>query len=177
MMERAKELFLKYNGNRFYMALNGDEYEYDRYQVSRETEETWRREYLDKFLQQKQYGKDALKAYASAVGFLKSDRSDADWENFLYYPLRSRWLDDVTVLFMLPLSFMLAEKWTNKGRFSKIEAEEYLKTMDIFLKEVQNRSETGTLTRGEDYNRNEFSDPAYVATYIDDLQRKWLKLK
>ncbi|MBQ6125926.1 MAG: hypothetical protein IJI77_02755, partial [Erysipelotrichaceae bacterium] len=84
---------------------------------------------------------------------------------------------DVTVLFMLPLSFMLAEKWTNKGRFSKIEAEEYLKTMDIFLKEVQNRSETGTLTRGEDYNRNEFSDPAYVATYIDDLQRKWLKLK
>ena len=43
---------------------------------------------------------DALKAYASAVGFLKSDRSDADWENFLYYPLRSGWLDDVTVLFV-----------------------------------------------------------------------------
>ncbi|MBQ1787959.1 MAG: hypothetical protein II004_03400 [Erysipelotrichaceae bacterium] len=176
-MERAKELFLQYNGNRFYMALDGDEYEYDGYQVSKETEEAWRREYLDKFMQQKRYGKDALKAYASAVGFLKSDRSDADWENFLYYPLRSGWLDDVTVLFMLPLSFMLAEKWTDKGRFSKTEAEEYLRTMNEFLKEIQKRAETGTLIRAEDYNRQEFSDPVYAAAYIEDLKRKWLKLK
>ena len=176
-MDRAKELFLQYNGNRFYMALDGNEQEYDSYQISKETEETWRREYLNDFLQRKQYGKDVLKAYAAAVGFLKSDRSDPDWERFLYYPLHSEWLDDATVLFMLPLSFRLAEKWKKKGRFSKPEAEEYLKTMDAFLEEVRKRAQTGTLTRAEDYVLQEFSDPVYVESYTKDLKEKWMKLQ
>lgn len=176
-MDRAKELFLQYNGNRFYMALDGKEQEYDSYQVSKETEEAWRRECLDQFLQQKQYEKQALKAYAAAVDFLKSDRSDEDWKTFLYYPLTSEWLDDVTVLFMLPLSFRLAEKWKKKGRFSKLEAEEYLKTMDAFLEEVHKRAQTGTLTRAEDYVLQEFSDPVYVESYTKDLKEKWMKLK
>ncbi len=176
-MERAKEMFLQYNGNRFYMALDGEEQKYDSYQISKETEETWRREYLDQFLQKKQYGKEAYKAYASAVGFLKSDRSDEDWKRFLYYPLNSEWLDDVTVLFMLPLSFRLAKKWTKKNKLSKIETEDYLKTMDAFLEEVQKRTEAGTLTRAEDYVLQEFSDPVYVESYIKDLKKKWMKLK
>ena len=45
-IERAKELFMQYSGNRFYMDLNGDGREYDAYRIPRETEEEWRREYL-----------------------------------------------------------------------------------------------------------------------------------
>ena len=52
-MERAKELFLHYNGNQYYMDLNGDGNEYRSYRVPKETEEAWRREYLDHFFEQK----------------------------------------------------------------------------------------------------------------------------
>ena len=43
-MERAKELFLKYNGNRFYMDREGEGSEYDSYHISKETEEMWTEE-------------------------------------------------------------------------------------------------------------------------------------
>ena len=172
-MERAKELFMKYNGNRFYMDLDGEGSEYDGYQVSKETEEIWRREYLDQFFEQEQHGKEALASYTKAVDFLKSDRSDPDGESFLYYPLRSSSLDDVTILFMLPISFRLAEKWTKKGKFSKKEAEEYLLVLNDFFQAVQKRVEDGTLTRADDYTWNEFSDPDYVSHYIEDLRQKW----
>ncbi len=104
-MERAKELFMQYGGNRFYMDLNGDGHEYGVYFIPKETEEEWRREYLSQFFEQKRYGKDALFSYSCAVDFSKGDTTDDCWERVLYYPLRSDWLDDVTVLFMLPRSF------------------------------------------------------------------------
>ena len=172
-MERAKELFLHYGGNRYYMSLDGDENEYDRYRVSKETEEEWRREYLDRFLEEERSGRDALGAYAKAAGFLKSDRSDKCGERVLYYPLRSGRLDDVTVLFMLPHSFRLAEKWAKKGKFTRKEAGEYLKALDGFARGVQKRAEDGTLTRAEDYSALDFSDPAYVAGYLADLLDDW----
>ena len=49
-MERAKELFIKYSGNRFYMDRNGDRHEYESYSIPKETEEEWRSEYLSQFL-------------------------------------------------------------------------------------------------------------------------------
>ena len=59
-MERAKEMFLQYGGNRYYMSLDGVEQIYNSYRVSKETEEEWRREFLDGFFEQKRFGKDAL---------------------------------------------------------------------------------------------------------------------
>ena len=176
MMERAKELFFKYSGNRFYMSLNGEEHEYDGYQISEETEEEWRKEYLDRFSGQKPHGKDALKAYATAVNFLKSSRSDKGCEEYLYYPLRSEWLDDVTVLFMLPISYELAEKWMKKRKLSKEDVKDYLNVFDAFVQKAQKRSENNTLTRDKDYTLQEFSDPVYLASYTEDLKQRWKKL-
>lgn len=175
-MERAKELFLQYSGNRFYMDLNGDGYEYDGYRVSAETEEAWRREYLARFFEEKRYGKEAVSSYGHAAAFLKSDRSDECWEEILYYPIRSDWLDDVTILFMLPTSFRLAEKWYKKGKFSRKEAEEYLQALDGFVRSVRKRADTETLTRAEVFDRQEFSDPVYVAAYLTELWQKWTGL-
>ena len=45
-IERAKDIFMKYCGNRYFMDLDGVRSEYDWYQVPKETEEEWRREYL-----------------------------------------------------------------------------------------------------------------------------------
>ena len=50
-MERAKEIFLKYNGNHFYMDRNGDGYEYASYHVPKETEEIWAKEIISFFLE------------------------------------------------------------------------------------------------------------------------------
>ena len=38
-MERAKEMFLQYGGNRYYMSLDGVEQIYNSYRGSKETEE------------------------------------------------------------------------------------------------------------------------------------------
>ena len=176
MNERAKELFLKCGGNRYYMSLNGEEHEYDSYQISKEKEDAWRREYLECFSEKKHKGKEALKAYSTATEFLKSDRSDEDWEDYLYYPLRSEWLDDVTVLFMLPVSFRLAERWNKKIKLSKENVKDYLNVLDTFVQKVQERAEDGTLTRDEDYTWQEFSDPVYLASYTADIQERWKKL-
>ena len=175
-MERAKELYLHYCGNRYFMALNGDEIEYDMYHVSEVTEEAWRREFLDGFFAQKRFGKDALGSYSQAVEFLKSDRSDWCWEDVLHYPLKSDWLDDVTILFMLHRSLRLADKWARKGRLPREAAAAYLQEFDAFSQGVQQRAEDGTLTRAEDYDQYEFADPVHVADYLESLQRSWNEL-
>ena len=175
-MERAKELFMQYSGNRFYMDLNGVGHEYDGYRIPRETEERWRREYLSQFFAQKRYGRDALLSYAHATDFLKSDMPDEWLESVLYYPLRSDWLDDVTVLFMLPVSFRLAEKRTEKGMFSRDTVEEYMYALDDYVQNILKRADAGTLTRAQDYRLQEFSDEVYVAGYLKDLQQKWTGL-
>ena len=175
-MERAKELFLYYCGNQYFMDLNGDGDEHRGYQISREKEEEWRREYLSQFFQQKHYGKEAAGSYANAVNFLKSDRSDEDAERYLYYPLRVDGLDDATVLFMLRYSYKLAEKWTKKKKFSREEKKEYLTVLDEYVEEVQKRAEEGTITRAEDYTCQEFFDPVYVAAYLEDLRKDWDRL-
>ena len=175
-MDRAKELFLQYNGNQFYMDLDGDGNEYRSYNVPKETEEAWRREFLDSFFAQKLYGKEALKAYGTAVDFLKSDKSDEDWERFLYFPLRAEWLDDVTVLFMLRSALKLAEKWSKKGKLSKEEIRAYETALAGFTEVVQRRADSGALTRSEDYVMQEFSDPVYVESYLKDLKEKWERL-
>ena len=175
-MERAKELFMQYGGNRFYMDLNGDGQEYDAYRVSGETEKEWRREYLTQFFEQKRYGREALLAYSHATDFLKSDTADDRWERVLYYPLRSDWLDDVTILFMLPISFRLAEKRAEKGKLFRSTADAYRHALDAFVQNVLKRAEAGTLTRVEDYRLQEFSDEVYAAGYLRDLQQKWTGL-
>ena len=175
-MERTKELYFRYGGNRFYMDLNGDGYEYDGYRVSGETEESWRREYLTRFFEEEKCGKEAAVSYEHASGFMKSDRSDGCWEDILYYPLRSGRLDDVTVLFMLPAGFRLAERWSKKGRFSREDAGGYMKALDEFAQSVRERAGAGTMTRAEDYDLNEFSDPVYVAGYLEELREKWTGL-
>ncbi|MBQ6560379.1 MAG: hypothetical protein IJL85_06075 [Erysipelotrichaceae bacterium] len=175
-MERAKELFLYYCGNQYFMDLNGDGNEYRGYQISKEKEEEWRKEYLDQFLVQKCYGREALRSYANAVKFLKSKRCDNNGKEYLHYPLRSDWLDDVTILFMLPYSFQLAEKRTEKRSLSKEEIKNYLLVLDGYIEEVQKRVEDGTITRAEDYTLQEFSDPTYVAKYLKDLRQDWNRL-
>ena len=175
-MERAKELFILYSGNRYYMDLNGDGHEYDRYRIPQDTEEEWRREYLSQFFEHKRYGKDALQSYARATDFLKSDMTDDYRERVLYYPLRADWLDDVTILFMLPVSYRLAEKQTENGKLSQDTAEEYLHALDGFIQSILKRADAGMLTRAQDYQLQEFSDEVYVAGYLKDLQQKWTRL-
>ena len=175
-IERAKELFIQYSGNRFYMDLNGDGNEYEGYRVSAETEEEWREEYLVQFFEQMRYGKDALHSYVHAVSFLKSDRSDECWKSILYYPIRCDCLDDVTILYMLPTSFRLAEKWSKKANFPWKDAREYLQEFEVFAQCIRKRIDTGTLTRAEDYDLHEFSDPVYVEAHIKDLQNDWNRL-
>ena len=171
--ERAKKLFLRYGGNRYYMALNGEESEYDRYHVSPETEEAWRREYVTQFLERRRYGRDALAAYAKAADLVKSDWDSGILEKLLFYPLRADGLDDVTILFMLQRSFLLAEKWAKKRKLSLRRTDEYLSAFDTFASGVLERSEAGTLTRAEDYTMREFADPAYTAGFLKDLRERW----
>ena len=175
-MKRAKELFIQYSGNRFYMDRNGVRCEYDSYAIPKETEQQWRKEYLSQFFEQKRYGRDALSSYAHATEFLKSDMSDDCWERVLYYPLRSDWLDDVTILFMLPISFQLAEKRAEKEEFSHEAAIEYMRTLDGFVQNIMERVNANLLTRAKDYTLQEFSDEVYVAGYLNDLQQKWTGL-
>ncbi len=175
-MERAKELFMQYSGNRFYMDLNGDGREYDSYRIPRETEAAWRREYLSQFFAQRWYGREALLSYRRAADFLKSGTADDCRERLLYYPLSSDWLDDVTVLFMLPVSFHLAEKWAEAGKLSRDAADGYVHALDGFIQNLLKRAETGMLTRSPDYHLHEFSDEVYVAGYLKDLRQKWSEL-
>ena len=175
-IERAKELFMQYSGNRFYMDLDGAGQEYDRYCIPKATEKEWRREYLSSFFEQKRYGRDALRSYALAVDFLKSDMTDERWKRALFYPLRSDWLDDVTILFMLPVSLRLAEKRAEKGKFARDIADEYRYALDGFVQNILKRADAGLLTRSPDYHMQEFSDEVYVATYLKELQQKWTEL-
>ena len=173
-MERAKEMFLQYSGNRYYMSLDGVEQIYDSYRVSKETEEEWRREFLEEFFTQKRYGKDALRAYTTAADLLRTD--DEYCGRFLYYPIRSDGPDDVTALFMLQITLRTAEKWAGKRNLSKEEVAEYAATLERFAKDVQKRAEEGTITRSENYVMQEFSDPSYIADYLKDLQQRWREL-
>ncbi|MBQ9910099.1 MAG: hypothetical protein IJM50_01090 [Lachnospiraceae bacterium] len=172
-MERAKELFLKYSGNRFYMDREGEGAEYDGYHVSRETEEIWAKEAVSAFLESRTEGKEAIRAYSSAAELVKSSWREAFWHRCLYYPLKTGGLDDVTVLFMLPISFRMAEKAAARHRFSREEAKAYLCGLDRYIALVRRRSAKGTLTRAADYTMGEFSDPGYVKDYTDGLKMKW----
>lgn len=174
--ERAKELFMKYGGNRFYMDLNGDGNEYGAYRIPEETEEEWRREYLSRFFGSRTYGREALLSYSRAADLLKSDIDDDLWERVLYYPLRSGWLDDITVLFMLPVSFRLAEKRARNAKLTRDTADGYRRALDGFVQDVLKRADAGMLTRARDYGPQEFSDEVYAAAYLKDLQQKWAGL-
>lgn len=175
-MDRAKELFLKYGGSRFHMDREGDGAEYDSYHISKETEEMWTRECIARFLESELKGREAHRAYAEVTELLKSDRSDEDWDRCLYYPLRAGHPDDVTILYMLSDSFRLAERAVKRNRFSREEAAAYLKELDGFTRPLLARANSGTMTRAADYVLQEFSDPAYVADYLDDLKKKWKEL-
>lgn len=94
----------------------------------------------------------------------------------LYYPLRAGHLDDVTVLYMLPHGFRMAEKAVKKKCFSREEADTYIHELDAFIKQVLVRTENGTITRAQDYTMQEFSDPVYVSGYLSDLKKKWTGL-
>ncbi len=172
-MERAKELFLKYSGNRFFMDREGDGSEYESYHVSKETEKAWAEEFVSSFLESGLQGKEALRNYTAAAELVRTISDDNTWDDVLYYPLRSAHLDDVTVLFMLGESFRMAEYAAKKGRFSTEDAEAYLSELDSYCRNVTIRAENGTLSRSEDYVMREFSDPVYVKEYLDELKKKW----
>ena len=171
-MERAKELFLQYGGNRFHMDREGDGTEYGSYCVSRETEERWAKEYISLFLESETQGREALRAYSTAAELLKSNRN-GDWDSCLYYPLRAKHLDDVTILYMLSAGFRMAERAVKKHRFTRQEADAYLRELDGYVRSVLARAEEGDLTRAADYVMQEFSDPVYAAGYLNDLKEKW----
>ena len=175
-MERARELFLKYNGSRFHMDREGDGAEYDGYHVSKETEEMWAREHIAGFLASEMQGREAVRAYSAATELSRSDRGGDSWNECLHYPLRAGHLDDVTVLYMLPCSLRMAERAAKKNRLPREEAQAYLGELDGFARLVQARAEEGTMTRAADYAVQEFSDPVYIADYLDDLKEKWAKL-
>jgi hypothetical protein len=175
-MDRAKELFLKYNGNRFFMDREGDGSEYESYRVSKETEKEWAEEYISSFLKSGLRGREALRSYTAASELVRKDSGYKRLDALLYYPLKSADLDDVTVLFMLGASFRMAENAAIKGRFSTEDAERYLQELDIYIGDVLLRAEAGTLTRSEDYVMREFSDPVYVKEYLSGLKNKWKEL-
>lgn len=175
-MERAKEIFLKYNGNHFFMDHNGEGDEYDSYHISKETEEIWAKECISNFMTSKLNGKEAFRTYSAVTELLSGNKRDENWEKCLYYPLKSKYLDDVTVLYMLPCGFRMAERAVKKHTFSRKEADAYLQVLDGFIRQVQVRVEEGTITRSTDYGVYEFSDPVYVASYLDKLKKKWVGL-
>ena len=172
-MERAKELFYKYHGNRFYMDHDGAGREYESCHVSGETEEMWTEELITRFLESKPQGKEALRLYSAVTDMIKSDRRSKDWDSCLYYPLRAGHLDDVTILYMLPYSYRMAEKAVKKHCFSEEEAGAYLNELDKYIRTVLDRAENGTLTRSADYVMQEFSDPVYTADYLSSIRKKW----
>ena len=175
-MERAKELFFKYNGNRFFMDREGDGSEYESYRVPKETEKAWAEEFVSSFLESGLQGREALRSYSAAAELDRRINDDNIWDDVLYYPLRSVHLDDVTALFMLGASFRMAEYAAKKGRFSKEEAEAYLSELNSYCRKAIARAEDGTLSRSEDYVMREFSDPVYVAEYLDGIKNKWKEL-
>lgn len=175
-MERAKELFYRYHGNRFYMDHDGVEREYDSYHISGETEVQWAEELISCFLDSQLQGREARRAYSAASELIRYDRRVENWDRCLYYPLRAEHLDDVTVLYMLPYSFRMAEKAAGKHCFPKEKADEYVSELDKYISTVQERAENGTLTRAAEYVLQEFSDPVYLTDYLRDLRERWNRL-
>ncbi len=175
MSERAKELFLAYGGNRFFMDHDGVGAEYEGFRVPKETEARWAEEFIRDFLKTERYGKEALRACGTAAELVKRGSRD-EWERCLFYPLRARYLDDVTRLFMLQQSFRMAETAVKKHTFSREDAAAYLKEFDAFSREIRDRAEKGALTRAADYVMQEFADPEYTACYLDEMKKKWLGL-
>lgn len=176
MTERAKELFLKYNGNRFHMDREGEGGEYESYHISKETEEMWTEELISSFLTSELHGKEAFRTYSAVTELLKPDRQNPHWDTLLYYPLRTEHLDDVTILYMLRDSYRMAEKAVNKNCFSREEADAYLDELERYTLLMRKRAESGTMTRASDYVMQEFSDPVYIADYLSSLKRKWTGL-
>lgn len=175
-MERAKELFYQYHGNRFYMDHDGVGREYDGYRVSKETEARWTEELVSRLLRARPRGREALRLYAAAADLLRRDGQEDNWEACLYYPLRAPQLDDVTTLYMLRTSLAMAEAAAKKNRLSAREADAYRRELEPYLEGVLRRAEREALTRAEDYDPVEFSDPVYTAGYLRDLREAWAGL-
>ena len=173
------------------MDREGEGREYESYHIPKETEAMWADELIAEFLKSEKQGKEALRAYAAVTELVNRDRTvdagertggdcgsweDTVWDRCLYYPLRAENLDDVTILFMLPCSFRMAEKAVKKHRFSREEADAYLQVLGGYIRQVRARAEDGTITRAADFTMQEFSDPVYVADYLNDLAEKWAGL-
>lgn len=176
MMERAKELFYQYHGNRFYMDHDGVGWEYDKYHISKETEDKWTEELFSRFMEGNMRGREALRVYSAAADLLSRARHKEAWEACLYYPLRADHLDDVTILYLLPCSFRMAEKAARARHFPAEEAESYRRELACYVQEVRVRAESGTLKRAEDYTAQEFSDSIYMEGYLSDIISKWDQL-
>ncbi len=175
-MDRAKQLFLEYNGSHFHMDREGDGAEYESYHVSRETESRWAKEYISIFLESDLQGKKAFRGYSASCDLIVYIGQGSLWDVCLYYPLRSENLDDVTVLFMLQYSYRMAEREARKNRLLQQQVEAYLKELNSFRVGVLKRIENGTETRSSDYTMNEFSDPVYTADYLRKLENQWREL-
>ncbi len=158
------------------MDREGDGAEYDSYHITKETETMWAREFIDSFLKSEMTGREAFRMYSSVTELTGRDSRKETWNTCLYYPLRTKHLDDATILFMLGESFQMAEAAAKKRRFSKADAAAYLQELDRYIEQVQDRAESETLTRDADYVRQDFSDPAYVKYYLSSLRKKWTEL-
>ena len=176
MLERAKELYIAYGGNRFFMGHDGVEEEYAGYKVDKDTEKRWAEEYINDFTENARYGKDASNRYRKVAELLRNGMVNDSLERCLYYPLHAKHLDDVTCLFMLDISFRMAETSVKKGLLSRRDIKAYIGGLETFSKEIRSRAENGTLTRSEDYIMLEFSDPEYTIYYLDEIKKKWENL-
>ena len=175
-LQRAKKLFLDYHGNHFYMDHDGVLPEYESYHISKETEKMWAEESVQGFRMSEESGKKTLRSYSLVTDLLDCKKRD-ELKECLYYPFEAARLDDVTVLFMLQVSYRLAERAAKKGCLSKEETEAYIRALNDYSIQVLDRMEKGTLTRADDYIPQDFYDPVYTAGYLKDLREKWEELK
>ena len=83
---------------------------------------------------------------------------------------------DLIIIGSGPGGYRAAEYAAKKGRFLKEEAEAYLGELNSYCRNVTIRAENGSLSRSEDYVMREFSDPVYVAEYLDGIKNKWKEL-
>ncbi len=166
MEGRAKELFLYYRGNRYFMDLDGDGAEYASYRVPKETERAWAREAVGALFSTKASGTGLMREYAGVAGLLEFVPESRQWNRVLFYPMRTEapGADGVTVLFMLGQGPELLKKGLKDGMFTLADARNYREELIRFADGMAEKAEKGTLTRCPDYTMNEFSDPVYVSS-------------
>ncbi len=88
-MEEAKELFLKYNGNYFYMEKDGVLTKYKSFGIDKNLEESWLNEYQEHMIKQIEKG-NSVEVYVSKVCDIIRQRKDVKYLSLLLNVLDSK---------------------------------------------------------------------------------------